>query len=229
MTEYFNLIDQIDIDCIVEELGVCPELAWTEVEEWVNPQADKIYNLYQTGTITDKEELIQRLSRAKFYASYPDESREQDRLHLIWQMTNLSNNPVWWIDKSWRNQIPSVNPTYGKYFNQTIQQMTQYWAAQEKKLSRLFFSRLTPGKQVYPHQDGPWGDNYENIQRYGLIISTNSQCELKVGSLTVNPDPGTLFWIDGRTVHSATNPATAPSPRIFLYMDVDVCPKVVDT
>jgi hypothetical protein len=228
MTEYFNLVDHIDITCIVEELDMCPELAWTEVQEWVNPQADKIHDLYQKGIIPDKDQFLQRLARAKYYAAHPDVSKEQDRLHLIWQMTNLSNNAVWWMTKSWRNQIPSINPTYGKYFNQTIQLMTQYWAAQEKKLSRLFFSRLTPGKQVYPHRDGSRGNNYENIERYGLIISTNSQCELTVGSLTVNPDPGTLFWIDGTVIHSAINAATASSPRVFLYMDVDVCPDTVD-
>jgi hypothetical protein len=229
MTEYFNLIDQINIDNVVKELESCPEIAWTQVEEWTRPQANKIYNLYQTGVIADKKQLFQRLARTKDVIIQCDESREQDRLHLIWQMTNAAGNSAWWIDRSWRDQPPSINPEYGKFFDKTIQQISSYWESQDKQLSRLFFSRLQPGRQVYPHQDGAWGCNYENIRRYGLVVSTNNECELTVGDITVNPDPGTLFWIDGGMTHSATNPATASEPRIFLYMDVDICPNVVDT
>lgn len=220
LTKYFKILDHINIDCIIKELNNCPDEAWQELDEWVNPKADKIYDLYKQGLIPNKEQLLQRLSRAKTAVSSPDTSREQQRLHIIWQFASLKDNEPWWLDHSWRTQLPTVNPKFGNYFSDTIAELDQYWKKQNKVLSRLFFSKIQPGKQVYPHTDGKWGENYNSNQRYGLVVTTNDGCELTVADVTVNPAPGTLYWFDSREIHSATNPMTATNPRIFLYMDV---------
>lgn len=221
MEKYFKIIDKIAIEDIIKEIDLCPESAWRELDQWVNPQADKIYALYKSKKLYNEVELCAELRRVKDAKIYPDPSREQERLHVIWQFTSDQNNSVWWIDPSWRMHKPMLNPKFGKYFPATVNQLDRYWKSKNKTLSRLFFSRLQPGKQVYPHSDGIWGGNYANNQRYGLVLTTNEGCTLTVGSVTVNPDPGTLYWFDSREIHSAVNPTTAPEPRIFLYMDVD--------
>lgn len=221
--KYIKILDSIQVNDILDELSNCPEEAWRELDEWVNPRLDKIYHLFKTGQITDRDQLQARIARAKMAIDTPDTSREQDRLHLIWQFlpSDKDNTGPWWINNDWHNWTPAVHPKYGKLFPNTISQMQNYWKSRGKSLSRMFFSRLMPGKQVYPHVDGKWGENYDNNQRYGLVITTNSQCNLTVGPIIVNPGPGTLYWFDSREIHSATNPLPADNSRIFLYMDVD--------
>lgn len=142
--------------------------------------------------------------------------REQDRLHVIWQADEDGSNTSWWLSPYWPENAPILTQI-GAQFPNTISMLNQVWAEKNETIQRLFFSRLQPGKQIYPHEDSVWGNPELNV-RYGLTITTNDQCEITVAGDSANPSPGTIFWFDNYQTHSATN--NGDTDRIHLYIDV---------
>jgi hypothetical protein len=193
-------LDSIDISTIVRELNSCPEEAWHDTKAWSNPADYSNSTLSQAGLL-DKKSV----------------TREQDRLHVIWQADPNGANQEWWQDPNWRNRAPIITQ-YGKLFPDTIKTLSDFWSIKDQSLDRLFFSRLAPGQQIYPHRDAPWGTNFEKNTRYGLVITTNPDCEITAEDYVDNPSPGIVFWFDNGLEHSAVNFGT--TDRIYLYMDV---------
>lgn len=211
-----EILDRLDIAFILESLDKCPEAAMHEVDEWVTPTAEQTYNLYRSGHIS-KDELMTRLSIIK-NKELGDASREQNRLHVLWQMTEPGSVLPWWETPGWKAKPAIINPIYGKYFIQTVDFFKLYWEKKNKKLERMFFSRLLPGKQVYPHCDAKWTYDERPIARAGLVLTTNDRCTVTVQDNEYQLEPGTLFLFDNLLKHSATN--FGNTSRTFLYMDV---------
>jgi hypothetical protein len=220
LTSNIKFIDQIPIGSILDELESCPPSVWDDLNEWVRPDLKQVYAEYQASSTKNVPELYARLTWANRAKSTPDSSSEQDRLHLRWQQKATGSDRLWWLDENWRAQIPAVTATGSAYFQKTLAMLDQYWHSKNKIMSRAFFSRLQPGNQLYPHVDGDWGDGKSVQNRYGLVLITTEDAKFTVDSVSINPDPGTLFWSNNKVLHSAINPSTAPHPRIFLYMDV---------
>jgi hypothetical protein len=195
-----KLIDTIDVTATLNELAESPEHAWTDTKPWSNPEDYGQSTLSREGTV-DKKSVI----------------REQDRLHVIWQADEDGKNNNWWKDPNWRALTPVITE-HGKKFPTTIQQLAKFWKDKNKIIERMFFSRLRPGQQIYPHSDATWGENFDVNSRYGLVITTNSQCKITAQDAHDNPEPGTIFWFDNTQQHSAIN--NGNTDRIYLYMDV---------
>tara|TARA_R110000796_G_scaffold22353_6_gene64886 strand:- start:3548 stop:4195 length:648 start_codon:yes stop_codon:yes gene_type:complete len=209
-----NIVDNLNVDIIANEVNQCPEEAWEQVREWTAPTVKRVYNLYKQGVITDAD-LIRRVEKVKYRQKNPDESVEQDRLHLLWQMTEDSSGLEWWDHDDWRNKQPSYNGKYIDYFPCTVNLFTEYFG---DRLQRMFFSRLRPGKQLYPHSDGVWGEDFSSINRYGLVVITNNGCAITVDGIMYKPTSGTLIEFDNALIHSAIN--DGQHDRIVLYADV---------
>lgn len=190
----------IDISLIFQELNSCPEEAWYDTKAWSNPTDYSNSTLSQAGML-DKKSV----------------TREQDRLHVIWQADLDGSNQKWWQDPKWRDRA-SVITQYGKLFPNTIRVLCDFWYKENQVLKRMFFSRLQPGKQIYSHCDAPWGTNFDLNTRYGLVITTNPECQLTAEDQIDNPVPGTVFWFDNKLKHSAVNFGT--TDRIYIYMDL---------
>ena len=210
-----EILDQLDITFILESLDNCPEAAMHEVDEWISPTAKQTYNLYRSGHIS-KNQLIERLKKIK-NPEFGDSSREQNRLHVLWQMTEPGSILPWWEIPDWSSKSAILNPIYGKYFTQTVDFFKLYLKQKNKKLERMFFSRLLPGKQVYPHSDSKRTDGRQQY-RVGLVLTTNDDALLTVEDRVYQLDPGTLFVFDNLLIHGATN--FGNTPRTILYMDV---------
>ena len=211
-----NVIEKLDVADIANEISMCPEEAWEEVREWITPTAKRAYSLYKQGIISN-DELLEKIKKVKLKQEYPDESIEQDRLHLLWQMTEDGSGLEWWDQPDWRDKTPQYNKKYIKYFPITVKLLTDYFG---DRLLRMFFSRLQPGKQLYPHSDGIWGENFNSINRYGLVITTNDNCNITVDGIAYQLETGTLFEFDNSLVHSAVNMGT--ENRVVLYADVKI-------
>lgn len=183
-----KILDNINVTPILDELSCIQESAWNDAKSWTNPLG---------------KEPVHSI-------------KEQDRLHLVWQTDPDGKNLHWWRDPNWRNDPPTLT-CYGRKFPNTISLLENYCSAKNKKIYRIFFSRLTPKAQVYPHVDGQWGENFDNNSRYGLVLTTNQQCKIMCNNKEANPDPGSFFWLENTKIHSAVN--NGVTNRIYLYMD----------
>ena len=195
-----KIIDKIDIELIIEELSSCPEDAWHDTKDWHSPTDYSQTTLSQEGLLNNKSV-----------------TREQDRLHIIWQADRDGGNQYWWQDPAWRDSTPVVTQ-YGKLFPNTIDLLTKFFNNNNQVLERMFFSRLQPEQQIYPHSDAAWGTDFEQNIRYGLVITTNPECLITSVDQIDNPAPGTVFWLDNCQKHSAIN--LGSTDRIYLYMDL---------
>jgi hypothetical protein len=184
-----KILDNINITSILEELSLVQEVEWNDTRAWTNPVNEP-----------------------------PVESiRDQDRLHLIWQLDPDGGNQHWWKNPDYVNDPPMITP-YGKKFSNTISLLENYCSSKKKKIYRVFLSRLQPGAQVYPHTDKQWGKNFDINSRYGIVLTTNPDCKVIWQDTTANPDVGSLFWFDNTKTHGAIN--NGSTSRIYLYMDI---------
>lgn len=196
-----HIIDTINISDVAQELFSCPVLVWDDSKEYINPK-DHINSTLSRDAIVDGKNV----------------TRYQDRIHVKWQADADGSNRDWWKDSNWREQTPVIT-LYGKmYFSKTISLLTDFYAARKQTVDRIFFSRLRPGLEIYPHRDGAWGKNFDHNLRYGLTIVTNDHCVITANSHSLNPEPGTVFWFDNCQEHSAVN--FGATDRIVLYTDV---------
>lgn len=196
-----KIFDVIDIYEIQQELSNFSEFGWKDTQNYINPTNYANSTLSKEAVITGKNAL-----------------REQDRVHLIWQSDHNGCNNYWWKDPDWRNKKPAVTYHGRMFFLKTINLLFNFYAKTQQQPERIFFSRLRPGCEIYPHTDGAWGKNYESNLRHGLVISTNEKCSIASGPDTLNPQPGTMFIIDNNKEHSAKNHGL--TDRVYIFMDV---------
>jgi hypothetical protein len=195
------IIDTVDISDIVQELSNCPASVWNDTKEYINP----------------KDHINSTLSREAI-VNGKNVTRYQDRIHVKWQADADGGNCNWWKDPGWRERPPVITLHGKTYFSKTISLLTDFYAARLQTVDRIFFSRLRPGLEIYPHRDGSWGNNFDRNMRYGLTIVTNDRCAITAGGHSLNPAPGTVFWFNNCEEHGAVNFGT--TDRIVLYADV---------
>jgi len=189
-----------DVTDIISEAESLPIEAWEESKVWSDPKNLADSNI---GDYSKKAGM--------------SVIREQDRILLMWHKS--PDQEPWWKHADYR-QFDTAYTQWAEYCPRTIEILSAYFAEQGKRLVRLYFSKLQPGHQIYPHNDQPfWNDKFDKIIRYGLCITTNDQCTLHCADDHWHVPAGTLYWMDSYThVHSAVNFGT--SDRIHMYMDV---------
>ena len=193
-----KFVHTFDVTDIAREAESLPLEAWLETKPWSDPE-----NL-ANSTIGE-------------YSKQSGKSliREQDRVLLMWHKS-IDDQP-WWTHAGYR-KFATAPTQWSDQCPRTMQILSEHFAKEGKQLVRLYFSKLQPGHQVYPHEDQEFGDDFEKITRYGLCVTTNDQCELRCADDACHVPQGTMYWIDNVLVHSATN--FGAQDRIHMYMDV---------
>lgn len=190
-------IDTIDIGKILLELTQIKSDAWEILTEFTNP-------------------INQDVLGSQIFKNNLSTTRHQRRLHLIWQ-TSIDHNEPWFRDSNWRT-FPIDHAEHAVNFPKTISILTDYWNHRNYFLKRLFFSKLSPGQEIYAHADTPWCDDYAQVERHTLVVTTNPNCQTFSNDVSDNPAPGTLFWFDHNQLHGSANQGN--TDRIYLIMDV---------
>jgi len=193
-------VHEFDVASIAQEAQSLPPEAWQETKVWSDP------NNLAASNIGDYSKKVGM-----------SVVREQDRALVIWHKS--PDQRPWWEHPGYR-QFDTVPTQWAERCPGTMQILSEHFAEQDKQLVRLYFSKLQPGHQIYPHDDQPfWHDRFDKIIRYGLCVTTNDQCVLTCADDEWHVPAGTLYWMDSYNhVHSAVNFGT--TDRIHMYMDV---------
>lgn len=198
-----TLENKIDVNVIIEELNFCPEQAWNETKVW--------------STRNVNETNIGAYSKKVGHSVI----REQDRILLIWHKDK--DGQPWYTYPDYRNFL--TEPTkWSTIFPNTMAVLTDYFKQHNKKLIRLYFSKLQPGKQIYSHADEPFlpeNQNFSSVQRYGLCITTNEKCRFTLDKIQIHIPQGIIYHMDNMKIHAATN--FGEQDRVHMYMDAIPC------
>ena len=195
-----TLENKLNVDPVIEELEKCPSHLWDEVKGWQTGDVDK----------TNIGAYSKKVGKSVI--------REQERIMLIW-FVDKDGKP-WYSHENYRT-FPTELKKNAEYFPNTVELLTQYFLQQNKKIIRLYFSGLKPGNQIYPHRDEPFvpeNNNFESVQRYGIVITTNQDCRFRLQDIELHIPQGVIYRLDNMLVHAATNFGT--SDRYHMYMDV---------
>lgn len=195
-----TLENKIEVDDIIKELNHCPEQAWLESKAWSTREV----------TETNIGAYSKKLGKSIV--------REQDRLLLIWHKD--LEGKVWYNHENYRT-FSTEHKSWVNTFPKTMELLTNYFKLQNKKLIRLYFSRLQPGKQIYPHPDEPFvpeNNDFSTVQRYGLCVTTNDRCRFTLDKIEIHIPQGVIYHMDNMKFHAATN--FGDKDRVHMYMDV---------
>lgn len=196
-----KIIDTIDVSEIQHEIDACDPQAWFDNLLWSAPADLDASNI---GSYSKKvrHSVI----------------REQDRILLIWHRDHQGQP---WYQHSDYRTFPTVETTRSALFPNTMTMLRDYFSRRGQIIVRLYFSRLRPGRQIYPHSDErfqPQGVDFSQVRRFGLCVTTNPVCRVICGDDDHHLDPGCLYYLDNMMLHSATNPGS--TDRVHMYMDI---------
>lgn len=88
-----------------------------------------------------------------------------------------------------------------------------------EQLGRVMITRLRPGTQILPHEDG--GAPAEFYSRYHITLQSLPGAIFKCGDEAVNMRTGDVWWFNNRLTHSVVN--NSADDRITLIVDIRIC------
>lgn len=196
-----EIVDKIDVSCIKQEIQSCDPSAWFDNLAWSAPIEVADSNI---GSYSKKinSSVI----------------REQDRILLIWHKDQ--NGKAWYLHSDYRS-FETAPTSRSQMFPETMKFLLDYFAQKQQRMVRLYFSRLRPGKQIYPHTDEkfqPHDADFSTVKRYGLAVTTNPQCRVSCDNFDLHLESGTLYFLDNMKIHAATNFGSVD--RVHMYMDI---------
>jgi quercetin dioxygenase-like cupin family protein len=87
----------------------------------------------------------------------------------------------------------------------------------ESEIGRVMVTRLSPGKQVYPHADE--GQYSEHFDRYHIVLSAGAgECIFECGGEQIIMNTGDFWKFNHQKIHSVHN--AGQGDRITLIVDV---------
>jgi hypothetical protein len=84
------------------------------------------------------------------------------------------------------------------------------------RLGRVLITRLAPGKQITPHEDGGAPATY--FTRYQIALQSLPGCLFHAGDETVNMRSGEVWQFDNTQTHSVIN--NSADDRLALVVDI---------
>lgn len=89
------------------------------------------------------------------------------------------------------------------------------------RLGRVLITRLPPGKQIEPHEDG--GAHAAYYRRYHVMLQNAPGSLFHCGDETVTMFPGEVWWFNNALTHSVVN--NSADDRITMIVDIRIEPK----
>lgn len=84
------------------------------------------------------------------------------------------------------------------------------------RLGRVLITRLAPGKQIAPHEDG--GSCASYYKRFHIMLQNQQGSLFDCGDESVYMAPGEAWWFDNKTVHAVVN--NSADDRITMIVDI---------
>lgn len=88
-----------------------------------------------------------------------------------------------------------------------------------ERLGPVMLSRLAPGKQIYPHDDGVKHTSY--YKRYQVALHSLPGVLFRSGDEQVNMRTGEVWWFDNSLNHEVVN--NSPDDRLAMIIDIRPC------
>lgn len=88
------------------------------------------------------------------------------------------------------------------------------------RLGRVLITRLPPGKQIDPHEDG--GEHAAYYQRYHVMLQNGPGSLFHCADETVTMKPGEVWWFNNALTHSVIN--NSADDRITMIVDIRIEP-----
>lgn len=84
------------------------------------------------------------------------------------------------------------------------------------RLGRVMITRLAPGGEIAPHEDG--GSHAAYFDRYHVVLQGLPGSLFRCGGETVSMRTGEVWWFDNATTHSVVN--NSSDDRIHMIVDL---------
>lgn len=84
------------------------------------------------------------------------------------------------------------------------------------RLGRVLITRLAPGKQIEPHEDG--GDHAAYYDRYHIVLQNNPGSLFICGDEKVQMRAGEVWWFNNAITHSVIN--NSSDDRLTMIVDL---------
>lgn len=88
-----------------------------------------------------------------------------------------------------------------------------------EQLGRVLITKLAPGKEITPHEDG--GAPATFYARYHCILQNFPGSIFRCGDEVVTMQPGSVWWFNNELTHSVVN--NSADDRLTMICDVRVC------
>jgi len=85
-----------------------------------------------------------------------------------------------------------------------------------EQLGRVLITKLAPGKEITPHEDGGAPATY--YERYHVMLQNNPGSIFRCGEETVTMRAGECWWFDNQKTHSVVN--NSVDDRITMIVDI---------
>lgn len=88
-----------------------------------------------------------------------------------------------------------------------------------EQLGRVIITKLAPGAEITPHEDGGAPATY--YERYHIILQNLPGSIFNCGDETVTMKQGDVWWFNNQQVHSVVN--NSADDRLTMICDIRVC------